>query len=129
VSFTITAFGVFITLVLLASATIFCLQSMPFTQWLHMIFGFQLNIGPNSSPEHGVKDDGTPVTRLTNISLSFAIFMFIISTELVIKYNNIQDVNNMGSTGQLFPIVTASSSFVSVLYQFVIKTMRGDYGA
>ena len=54
--------------------------------------------------------------------------IFIVSTELVIRWNRIEGVSVVRSTGQILPIVAATSSFIDVMWQFVIKVMKGDFG-
>ncbi|KAL0638997.1 hypothetical protein Q9L58_001878 [Maublancomyces gigas] len=49
--------------------------------------------------------------------------MFILAVELTIKWNHIQDVNKMGSTGQILPFVVAVGGLMSATCQFLLQTV------
>ena len=55
-----------------------------------------------------------------NFSLSFALVFFIISTELVIRWNHIRGVNSIQSTGQILPIVVGGGSLIRVMWKFML---------
>lgn len=49
--------------------------------------------------------------------------MFILAVELIIKWNHIQGVNKMGSTGQILPFVVAVGGLMSATCQFLLQTV------
>jgi hypothetical protein len=122
--FTISAVGVGLMIIVLFAGFFLCLQQMSVMQTFTAILGY--HTGGHQVHE---KDDGRPLIKLSNISLSFSLAFFILSTELVIRWNHISNVNRLGSTGQLLPFITGLASLVRVLYKFVVKAMRHDYGA
>jgi hypothetical protein len=56
-----------------------------------------------------------------DITVSASLIFFILSTELIIHWNNIQNVDTIGSTGQLLPLMAAIMSFVRVAYKFCVN--------
>lgn len=48
---------------------------------------------------------------------------FILAVELIIKWNHIQGVNQMGSTGQILPFVVAVGGLISAMCQFLLQTV------
>lgn len=47
----------------------------------------------------------------------------ILGIELIIKWNHIQGVNQMGSTGQILPFVVAVGGLISATCQFLLQTV------
>jgi len=68
------------------------------------------------------------VTQLRRVSFPGHLVPFILSTEFLIKWNHINGVDSLGSTGQLIPLVIGGSGLVRVLYGIIKICRRGDYG-
>lgn len=51
------------------------------------------------------------------LSPSFALGSTIASTELIIRWNHIQNVNSVGGTGQLIPLIVSCLSFIRLAYK------------
>ena len=62
------------------------------TKWIPAIFK---RIEDSEGPEPPYSDS------------TFALIFFIVTTELIIRWNHIKDVNNITGTGQIIPIVVA----------------------
>ena len=75
-----------------------------------------------------VQDGKKKVTQLRQISFGVDVIVLILSTEFAIKWNHIGGVQSLGSTAQLIPLVIGSTGLVKVLYKFIVKLVRGDYG-
>jgi hypothetical protein len=53
--------------------------------------------------------------------------IFILFIELTIRYNHIRGMNELGSTGQLLPLVVGGSGLVKVVYKMIFRMCMGDY--
>lgn len=51
----------------------------------------------------------------------FQLPVFISIVELLIKWNHISGVNQMGSTGQVLPLVVSVGSLIGVLCQILLR--------
>ncbi|KAG8893370.1 hypothetical protein FRC00_010640 [Tulasnella sp. 408] len=56
------------------------------------------------------------------ISPSFALGSTIASTELIIRWNHIHNVNSIGGTGQLIPLIVACLTFIRLAYKLYTQT-------
>lgn len=56
----------------------------------------------------------------------FSLSMFILTVELVIRWNHIQGVNQMGSTGQVLPLVVSIGSLIGVLCRSLLQIPSVD---
>jgi hypothetical protein len=121
VTFTISAV---LYILILVDAIFRCVQQVPLWLTLKAILTFKIDARPPHQHE-----EGRPTIGLLDRSIPFSMVFFILSTELTIRWNHIGGVNTMGSTGQILPIVTATASFISVMWQLVVNMMKGDYGA
>jgi hypothetical protein len=65
----------------------------------------------------GINDGEPKYTSPGNVILSLSLVFFILSTELIIRWNKIQGVGVIGSTGQLLPIIAAAYGFIQVVYK------------
>lgn len=70
---------------------------------------------------------GQHETVLTHTSFSLDLALFILTIELIIKWNHIQGVNTLGNTGQILPLIVGGSGLLRVLYKTVYKVVRKDY--
>jgi hypothetical protein len=70
------------------------------------------------NPRESSRDDDGP--QYTNISISLALAFFIVSTELIIKWNDIQEVNNIQSTGQILPVVVGGGGLIRTIWKFCL---------
>ncbi|OCL02541.1 hypothetical protein AOQ84DRAFT_443296 [Glonium stellatum] len=70
---------------------------------------------------------GQRKTVLTRTSFSFDLALFILTIELIIKWNHIQGVNTLGNTGQILPLIVGGSGLLRVLYKTLYKFIRKDY--
>ncbi|KAI5849324.1 hypothetical protein DFP73DRAFT_540205 [Morchella snyderi] len=61
---------------------------------------------------------GKGFEETTMVILSGSLISFMLTVELMIRWNHIVGVNEMGSTGQLLPLIMAIGSFIRVLYLF-----------
>ncbi|KIO27793.1 hypothetical protein M407DRAFT_22967 [Tulasnella calospora MUT 4182] len=59
------------------------------------------------------------------ISPSFALGSTIASTELIIRWNHIHNVNSIGGTGQLIPLIVACLTFIRLAYKLFTQ-MRSN---
>jgi hypothetical protein len=126
VAVTISAVGVTIMILIFVVALFCCVKELPVVDTLKWILTFHIDELSQNQQEEASEEK--PRIRLSNISVSLSMVFFILSTELVIRWNHIQGVDTMGSTGQILPIVTAVGSFVTVAWQLVLKLMRGEFG-
>ena len=124
VAVTISAVTVGLTIFVLIGQFFLCLHSNTLYQTFATCFTAEL--GPPENPE---MPNSRPTTRLGSISLSFSLVFFIVSTELIIKWNHISGVNKLGSTGQLLPFIAALASLIRVFYKFFAMLIKGEYGA
>ena len=70
-------------------------------------------------------DDQTPSSKVTTLVLfSFNLVFFIATTELIIRWNHVQDVNNISGTGQIIPVVVAGAGLVRVLWKITVNDMK-----
>lgn len=67
------------------------------------------------------------ITTLKSMSVSLDLPFFVVFTEMTIKWNHIDGLGRIGSTGQLLPLVVGLSNLVKVLYKVGFKAFRGDY--
>lgn len=65
-----------------------------------------------------------PNTSKSNIAFSTALVLFIIGVELMIKWNHIQGVNDIGSTGQLLPLIIGVGGTFRVVYRLFSKVLQ-----
>ncbi|RPB18844.1 hypothetical protein L211DRAFT_686771 [Terfezia boudieri ATCC MYA-4762] len=84
------------------------------TRWFLLDGGWQGRVKPHtqsaSSSEGEVAEDEKPglqniKLRKQNVGFSGALLLFILSVELIIRWNKIQGVGAIGSTGQLLPVI------------------------
>ncbi|KAG8922928.1 hypothetical protein FRC02_011507 [Tulasnella sp. 418] len=127
VFFTIAAVLCSILLMFTFASFITCTRASGFRKTLGHIFGFQPD-GTDDEVDNGRMPPEKTKLTLRSVNLSSTAFIFfIVSTELVIKWNHIEGVHNMGSTGQLLPVVIGGGSFIRVLWRFLVKIINGDY--
>jgi hypothetical protein len=70
---------------------------------------------------------GQQETVLTHTSFSLDLALFILTIELIIKWNHVQGVNTLGNTGQILPLTVGGSGLLRVLYKTIYKAIRKDY--
>jgi len=87
-----------------------------------IICGFNEEVAPAT-----VHKGERRVTMLKDISFGVDLVVFILGTELVIRWNHISGVDSLGSTGQLLPLIVGGSELVRVLYKIIVKSIRRDY--
>lgn len=58
------------------------------------------------------------------VSYVVALVILIAAVELVIKWNHIQGVNQMGSTGQILRFVVAVGSLIGVAGEYLLHIMH-----
>ncbi|RPB11479.1 hypothetical protein P167DRAFT_536632 [Morchella conica CCBAS932] len=87
----------------------------PSTSHDDTVFGAQSESEPEdtsrSKAEKGL--EGTSM-----VILSGSLISFMLTVELMIRWNHIRGVNELGSTGQLLPLIMAIGSFIRVLHIF-----------
>lgn len=55
------------------------------------------------------------------------LFSVVLSTELVIRWNHVHNVNSIGETGQLLPLIVACLTFARVLYKLFVDIILPKY--
>jgi hypothetical protein len=65
--------------------------------------------------------------ELSNVNLSYGLPFFILSAELMIRWNHIAGVQTLGSTGQLLPLIAGAASLVRVVYMFLVLLFTKGY--
>ncbi|KIO21841.1 hypothetical protein M407DRAFT_28553 [Tulasnella calospora MUT 4182] len=66
----------------------------------------------------GVKSYSKYILLALTIFKFFVLGFTVASTELIIRWNHIQNVNSIGGTGQLIPLIVACLAFIRLLYKF-----------
>lgn len=120
VTFTFLAVGCGIGLILLVYTVVSALITNGFWKTAAWITDF------NEDWKHR-DDDDKVFLSLTNTYFGFGLAFFILSVELTIRWNHIQGVQDIQSTGQILPLAVGGAGLIRVLYKFLIKAMRGDY--
>jgi hypothetical protein len=126
-------FRIFLKVVFTMSAAVLC----TFLLWL--AFGlimsrrktgiFKTIAGPLGSTEvEKNRKEKSGKLVLKSVGVSFALVFFTLSTELVIRWNNISGVHSIRGTGQLLPVVVAGGGLIRILWKFLIKFFTGAYG-
>jgi hypothetical protein len=121
--FTISSIGISLLVILLSLRFAFDLKQGKIADTLKLLFSYEHGPINGQDPENPSR-----IVQLQNVSLSFSMFMFIISAELVIHWNHIRGVYVLGGTGQLLALVTGAASFIRVVYKFLVKWFRKEYG-
>lgn len=87
------------------------------------VFGTQLELEPEDTtrPKVGKGLEGTSM-----VILSGSLISFMLTVELMIRWNHIDGVNELGSTGQLLPLIMAVGSFIRVLHLFTKEGKKSD---
>jgi hypothetical protein len=55
-----------------------------------------------------------------NFGIIFVLAFLTVSTELIIKWNDIQDVNSIQSTGQILPVVVGGGGLIRTIWKFCL---------
>lgn len=72
---------------------------------------------PSQTGGSDPKNDDTPV----RITLSTALILFIVSVEMMVRWNHIQGVNSLGSTGQLLPLIIGVGGMFRVIHNLLVE--------
>jgi hypothetical protein len=68
----------------------------------------------NASPSDSSDDVQSPLVYLFTIVL----VLFTVSTELIIKWNQISGVNSIQSTGQILPLIVGVGSLIRIIWKY-----------
>ena len=70
------------------------------------------------------KESQNAALSLENLGMSGVLVFFVITVELMIKWNRIAGVNTVKSTGQLLPLIIGIGGLFRVLHRLVVKLLK-----
>lgn len=74
------------------------------------------------------EDKDSAVKSAPGSSLNLSFVVFIITTELAIRWNHIKGVNSISGTGQILPLVIAGANFVRVIWKYIVYALKENAG-
>jgi len=79
-----------------------------------------------SEEEKEVEKPGLQIMKLRkqNVGFSGALLLFVLSVELIIRWNKIEGVGAVGSTGQLFPVIIGVGGIGRVVIRFIQDSLE-----
>jgi len=87
----------------------------------------RLNADDVDPPERGDGDSDDSTVMLKKLSLGYGLFFFVVSIELMIKWNHIEGLYQLNNTGQLIPFIVSLYGLAQLIYNFVDKFSSGKY--
>ncbi|KAI9821374.1 MAG: hypothetical protein M1832_003380 [Thelocarpon impressellum] len=126
VVFTISAAmtGLFLVALLFVITPVLLFKLGP-KQFLKSLLGIRR---PSEDETEGTEPHRSDKLELQSIAFSFSpLAILILGTELLIRWNHIEDVSAIMGTGQLLPVIVAGGGLVRVFWKFLVNLVSGKY--
>lgn len=71
-----------------------------------------------------LSDKDSAANSTPGFPFNYSLIIFIVETELTIRWNHIEGVDSVSRTGQIIPLVIAGAGFVRVAWKYIVYSLK-----